>query len=276
MTVRHYDESPLSPGSGPWPGLASANATPGAGPSTLPSWSVGVAWGNEKWLQMTRGRPLGDCVDPLVLHRLQAWLETEDAEDVFVLEMRRPAGTVWSLTKAITPLLPPSSTHSLCIVTSQPAPTGRSFSSTFPSVSDSSDTIGSQVHRASTDTRASYSTDHRTSVSTDLSSSEPSPPVDSQSQGSYFPSSLRSEDSSTGRKSKSRASRRSPQPSNLRHGSIASGAEQCWRWVDETDWSLTALGPRSEWKEYMNPILAVTFSSMSDDAAWLGKDLNIL
>ena len=57
---------------------------------------------------------------------------------------------------------------------------------------------------------------------------------------------------------------------------LATAAEECWRMVDEFDWSKTTLGPRADWADAVDPLLAVVFNSKTEDSLWLGDDLQIL
>jgi hypothetical protein len=51
---------------------------------------------------------------------------------------------------------------------------------------------------------------------------------------------------------------------------------ECWKLVEEFDWSKTKLGPRAEWNELYDGLLSIVFQSPSQDSVWLGEDLQIL
>ncbi len=246
VTVRHYEElSPLS------------------GPSVHVVSSCTVAWSNEKWLQLTEGRAFDQYLGEQTENRLQAWIQGDDNSSVFVLELQQPVIRL-HLAKTVVPLSPASSTHAFCVVTSQsrvqcPASTSSDTSSSGPH-------IPFNRHRSS-----AASMDMRTSFSTDVSAD-----ATSASSGSYFPASGSSQ-RSFDRRQKSKLGRRSPISDRpVLQMQIQSAAEECWQLVESIDWSKTKLGPRSEWAELVDPLLAVTFQSKTQDSVWLGEDLQIL
>ena len=103
------------------------------GPSTSPHSPTTLAWSNEKWLQITQGRPLESFLDSATQYRLETWIQSDDTQlpltstsgdaSIFVLELKRPAVRL-HLVKSLVPLSPPFSTHTFCIITSQPGPPG--------------------------------------------------------------------------------------------------------------------------------------------------------
>ena len=57
---------------------------------------------------------------------------------------------------------------------------------------------------------------------------------------------------------------------------MTEAAATCWEAVNKTDWAKTKLGPRSEWKDDFDALLSIVFQSPSQDAVWLGEDLQVL
>ncbi|OCF34679.1 hypothetical protein I316_03722 [Kwoniella heveanensis BCC8398] len=278
------------------------NVSPLGGPSRHPFPSNPVTWGNEQWYQLTQGRSIGDCLDMATQNRLQAWVEEEDestpAGTSFKLDMVWPEGVALYLAKTVLPLSPPSPTHAFCVITSQPvtpsftsnltSPTERmaspgirsSFAMTSPrSVEDrfaehrgSADTQASSISASDrfSEHRQSSSTSFRSSVDVGPSASEVGSPSN-QIAGSYFGSALTSRDERTRAKSRRRSphGRSPPLP-------VENQTAPWWRLVEEVDWANTPMGPRSKWKDTLDPLLSVTFESRTSDCCWLGPDLRLL
>ncbi|WVQ94712.1 hypothetical protein IAU59_001792 [Kwoniella sp. CBS 9459] len=276
--------------------------SPFGGPSRQPFPSNPVTWGNERWYQLTQGRSIGDCLDMTTQNRLQAWVEEEDESTPpgtsFQLDMVWPEGTTLYLAKTILPLSPPSPTHAFCVITSQEvAPTSRSnvssptervpphsVRSSFSFMSPRSPEDRFSDFRGPTDTRASSvsasdrfdehrsssGTSYRTSIDGGPSALQVAVPMN-QAKGSYFGSSL----TARGDKIRTRSRRKSPTgrapPSNAENQSAP-----WWRLVDEVDWASTPMGPRSSWKDTLDPLLSVTFESTTSDSLWLGPDLRLI
>ncbi|WVF66906.1 hypothetical protein IAT40_001649 [Kwoniella sp. CBS 6097] len=278
------------------------DVSPLGGPSRQPFPSNPVAWGNERWHQLTQGRSIGDCLDMTTQNRLQAWVEEEDettpSETSFKLDMVWPEGVTLHLAKTVLPLSPPSPTHVFCIITSQQVASTTTSNVTSPtervlphSVRSSLSMVPSHSvaerfaeHRGSLDTRASSSSnsdrfsEHRLSSgssfrpSADVGSSASqagSPSI--QSGGSYFGSALTSRED----RPRARSRRKSPH-GRLPPGNAESQAAPWWRMVEEVDWATTPMGPRSAWKDKLDPLLSVAFESRSSDCIWLGPDLRLL
>jgi hypothetical protein len=55
-----------------------------------------------------------------------------------------------------------------------------------------------------------------------------------------------------------------------------SATTTCWQTLESVDWSKTKLGPRASWPDSYDTILAIVFQSPSQDAVWLGEDLQIM
>jgi hypothetical protein len=211
--------------------------------STPPSSSV--AWGNEQWFNLTDGRPVGECMEPLMQGSLQDWVESEEEEDaIFTLELKRPATTL-QLVKTILPLVPRSNSHAFCIVTSQ-----RQHQSSTPSA--------------------------RSSISTDVSMSTGS--------GSYFAQAKSSPRSNLSpplaREARMRSTIGRHSPFAEKPGAFQSimqtASAECRLALDAVDWSKTKLGPRSTWSDVVDPVLSIVWQSPTDDSVWLGEDLHLI
>ncbi|KAK8861422.1 hypothetical protein IAR55_002241 [Kwoniella newhampshirensis] len=258
-----------------------------------------VAWGNERWYQLTQGRPIGECLEPRVQNRLQAWVEGGDAglggegnEGDLTFEMLAPVGVTLTVAKTIIPLSPPSTTHAFCILTSQKVKTPevdtplsdisnvsgsstQAFSSGNRTFSlDSRSSISTTEFKSSSypDSRLSMSTGPRSSTEFASSSLSISSPSSGSLNGSYFNSSLRTRDD----RPRSKARRRSPRGNAEEKAAINIRAEEFWKLVEEYDWSATPLGPREDWKDAIDPVLSITFESRSADSVWLGPEFNLI
>lgn len=267
--------------------------SPLASPPVQQFASAPVAWGNQRWNELTQGKTIAECVDVISQNKLQTWVEGDIGEksESFTLDMKLPEGVTLHLAKTILPLSPPSASQSFCILTSQYINKPESFT---PSIS-SSDVLFSPLPRFSqTFSRSSsFSSNPRRSIdvpaslpghrgsatstssnlrsSVDLTSpnSEYSPP--SREQSTYFTHrfAVREERPSVRR-------RRSPPNSFKRSKPPESHAQDCWDLVENFDWSKTALGPREQWMDALDPVLAITFESRTADCAWLGPDLELV
>ena len=191
-----------------------------------------------------------------------------------MLQMRRP-GVRLHLAKTVVPLTPPSSTHAYCIITSQSSKDIASTSSEtstspglrspffpesrFPTPRNRSSVASTEM--ASTEMRTSFSSDATLSHATEATA------------GSYFPQSNITRSS---HRPKAKAGRRSPFSERpVLQMQMQTAAEACWQLVETIDWSQTKLGPRSDWDEAVDPLLAVVFQSQTQDSLWLGEDLQI-
>lgn len=230
-----------------------------------------ITWSNERWLQVTEGRPLGDILDGFVQNALQAWIEDEDDDQeksVFTLRLREPGSTPLYLTKTILPFTPPSTAHAFCVVTSQ-APTVERTASTASEVSSprQRSSMSSELRSNFSQFRVSGSTDRASSFAgTDLSSSR----NNSTSDGYFPPPSERTSSSRT------RVKMRPGKDSQLSIQNMVSAAEEHWELLESFDWSKTKLGPSEHWAETIGPLLSVTFQSKTMDALWLGEDLQLI
>ncbi|WVQ79030.1 hypothetical protein IAT38_001122 [Cryptococcus sp. DSM 104549] len=107
------------------------------------------------------------------------------------------------------------------------------------------------------------------------SPSTPAPGNASGTSGgdSYFPRTLQARDD----RLRSRVRRRSPHgPPDTKPEPVSSQAGACWRMVEAFDWASTPLGPREQWRDALDPVLAITFESRTSDCAWLGPDLRLV
>lgn len=75
-----------------------------------------------------------------------------------------------------------------------------------------------------------------------------------------------------GSPSSSMGSRSSPAPVIIDPDEV----KQCHVLIDEIDWSTTAAGPRELWPAEINTMIKLAFSSMTQDAVWVGKDLQMI
>jgi hypothetical protein len=247
--VRHYeDTSPLS------------------GPSTRRT--NPLVWANEKWLQLTEGRPLEDCVEWITQDQLQSWAEGDEASGVpadatFRLQLRS-SPIMLNLARTVVPLSPPSSTHAFCVITSQQ-----------DRVSTTSDHLVQDQGRSSTASTGSYFADPRTSLSTDVGPSVSEAGTGAGTAGADLAS---TGSFGVGRSSRAKSKRRI-RPSEHQAATqelMHAAAEECWRRVEEIDWESTSLGPRSNWSEVVDPILSIVFQSKTQDTVWLGDDLRLI
>lgn len=228
--------------------------------------SLTLVWSNEKWLRLTEGRTVEECLDGLLQTQLQDWIENDEQRD-FTLEWRRPA-LVLHLAKTFLQSTVP--THTFCIITSQTRPN---------LLDDVSPALSSSTARtsflSSSSNRASTSTDHRTSFSTDFTSS--SPRLVSSTTHSYFPSvSTVSTASASSHERRVRLKKVRREKVDLQSKNMQTAAEECWQMLEDYDWSDTKLGPRSEWSDTWEVLFSVVFQSKTQDCLWLGDDLQMI
>lgn len=50
----------------------------------------------------------------------------------------------------------------------------------------------------------------------------------------------------------------------------------CRYLLDTTDWSKTALGPRSKWSPVIETMISIVYASPTQDSLWLGPDFNMI
>lgn len=229
-----------------------------------------MVWANEKWLQLTEGRPLEDCVEWITQDQLQSWAEGDEASGVpadatFRLQLRS-SPIMLNLARTVVPLSPPSSTHAFCVITSQ-----------RDRVSTPSDQLVQDKARSSTASTGSYFADPRTSLSTDVGPSVSEAGTGAGTAGAELGS---TGSYGVGRSSRAKSKRRiRPSPSEHQAATqelMHAAAEECWRRVEDIDWESTSLGPRSSWSEVVDPILSIVFQSKTQDTVWLGDDLRLI
>ncbi|ODO09252.1 hypothetical protein I350_02852 [Cryptococcus amylolentus CBS 6273] len=263
------------------------------GSSSTPYRAGRIVWGNAQWKRLAPGEIIGDCLSPLDQNRLQAWIESaehgEKAETLAV-DIKTAKGTTLYLTKTILPPSPSNDRRSLCILTSHihdpPGVVAPSVSSSidraspgllepsspFPRSLSFSSSGSRPVDAPIVDTRSS------TTSATNLRSSVDSTSPDAQSPSQTpirthtpFGKTLSIQDD---RKSRKR-SPRGTTPS-IKSGTMESQAAERWRLVESFDWAKTPMGPREQWMDALDPVLAITFESRTQDCAWLGPDLRLV
>ncbi|ORX36287.1 hypothetical protein BD324DRAFT_628177 [Kockovaella imperatae] len=258
-----------------------------------------VVWSNEKWLRMTEGRLLKDCLGSAGLDRLADWIEDKSPtvqQQLFTLEVLEPAVKL-DLSKTSLPILPACSTHYFCIVTSQPRsqrPQSSYSITTFspplpePSVSPKSSPVPVARRRSSRDStlRTSFTPPEEDFVEHDEGEDTfpsgvvtPTPPH----EGATTPvNDQRSGSSSSGATSRQVESkhrtktRRQPQETGPNVRQMETSADKYWALVDNYDWASTAIGPRDGWKDVVDPLISVAFQSNAMECIWLGKGLQLI
>ena len=231
--------------------------------------SCTVVWSNEKWLQITEGRPILECLGADKLRKLQTWVEDVGhpvENSLFHLDLRNPHISL-SLSKTCLPLTPPSATHSFCVVTSQPGPipfspqtpsrrgTGNREIRSPPLQSRLSNEAVPMASRGSTST---LGPEERVSSPLTAASDVPSSRHDRRS-----------------RKSNKRTAvpRLEAKETSLQMMSVS---DVSWNLVENFDWSKTPLGPREQWSDAVDPLLSVMFQSSTMDCIWLGEEIQLI
>lgn len=273
-------------------GQKDSQISPLTGPPLQQFASTSVAWGNQRWNDLTQGKTIAECVDVVSQNKLQTWVESNsDKSESFALDMKSPEGLILHLAKTVLPLNPPSSSRSLCVLTSQYIDKSENVTpsvssgdilfsplSQFPQTFSPSSSFSSNPRR-SIDVPTPLS-EHRgsaTSVTSNLRSS-----IYSTSPKSQFSSPTREQSTyathrlTVREERPSRRRRRSPPNSSTRPKPLESHAQECWDLVENFDWSKTTLGPREHWMDALDPVLAITFESRTADCAWLGPDLELV
>jgi hypothetical protein len=93
---------------------------------------------------------------------------------------------------------------------------------------------------------------------------------------SYFPANNSRSNSSNKMRSSRNSKRSVGDRAEAYNAQMNHDTATCWKMVDEFDWSKTKLGARANWNELYDGLLAIVFQSPSQDAVWLGEDLQIL
>lgn len=255
-----------------------------------------MVWSNEKWMTVSEGRSLEDCVDPSLSDRLYDWAENDgqptpghpNGESVFTLPLL--GSNILRLAKTTIPLSPPSSSHVFCIITSQSTPAPK-----YPKRTNSNSTVSpAPLSSASSDTTTTSYFDHQR-ASLDSSSTEPVSATSSDERDSRdadhngawkaaeVSADMRGKIRSQGKdnmsvtsseRRKRRQGRWRPRSADaLSFQVLRTHAEECWALVHSIDWSKTSLGPRSTWATLIDPLLSIVFESRSQDCLWLGDEL---
>lgn len=286
VTVRNYED--VSPLSGPQLGF----------PANSSSLSlITIAWSNEKWLQVTEGRPLNDLFDSFTQNELQQWIEDDDnlsvsnSDSVFILELREPAITL-HLAKTIFESSSPLAPHTFCAVTSQVIHREAHKGSSAGSEVGSSSSLGSgtvtspYLHANNFDAPNSNNNslhlfDRTSTTGLELKSvlAESGPFQIRSVDPDLSDDAIRATPSTYRAIGGAKLGKPSADGyhSGLTPGNVAMNTmDDCWAMVNSVDWSKTKLGPRSSWPEAIDSLLSVVFATQSIDALWLGEDLHLI
>jgi len=227
---------------------------------------IKVVWSNDKWKMIARNQGLNDLENEL---DLLAWIQDGPVDRIYNLGFRH-SSTRYQIAKTRVFGSGNGSTD-LTILTAQstytPSPPDMMYS---PILEMDEFELDSAMQRRRTTVGASRAS---VSSSADQGTTDRAGSVASSGE-SYFPNN-RSSNSSKMRSS--RNSKRSMADKGEAYSAQLNYATtQCWQKVEAYDWSKTKLGPRSEWHELYDGLLAIVFQSPSQDSVWLGEDLQIL
>lgn len=238
-----------------------------------------IVWSNDKWKLLTRSQDLLEVENS---PELLSWVTDGAVDKLYSLGVRH-ASIRFQLAKT-TPssLVSQSTEYELTIITGQPVPAaplpfGHDVAnSPIPELDEFSLDEANGYRRSTVRPKSNSSNlaNHRLSTSTEISVHSADQSSSRSSNGSYFPS--HSQRSSSARVRNSQR-RRSPEDNGEAYTmQMAEAAQTCWRLMAQVDWSKTILGPRSEWKGEIDTLLSLVFQSPSQDALWLGEDLQII
>lgn len=225
---------------------------------------IKVVWSNDKWKMVARNQGLNDLENEL---DLLAWIHDGPVDRIYNLGFRH-SSTRFQVAKTRVRCTGGGPTD-LTILTAQsthtPSPPDMMYSP-IPELDEFELEETAQKRRTTIGpTRSSVSS------SMDLSSTERQGSVASSGE-SYFPNNRSSSNKvRSSRNKRSVGDRGEAYTAQLNHATA-----QCWRMVEEYDWSKTKLGARADWNELYEGLLAIVFQSPSQDAVWLGEDLQIL
>ncbi|WVQ73808.1 hypothetical protein IAR50_003389 [Cryptococcus sp. DSM 104548] len=272
--------------------------SPGGSPCS-PCPAGTIVWANRHWTKLAPGKSISECLGPLDQSRLRTWVESAeygDKPETLAVDIKSAEGTTLQLAKTMLPLSQSTGRHSLCILTSQvhdrpKAVTPSTSSSTdraspglsattspFPRSSSfaSNPSRAVDMPRPTIDTRSSTTSTSSLRSSIDMTSPEPTSSLSQPPLRTLTPygQTLPVQDD----RPRSRIRRRSPRGTKLpsRPKPVESQAGESWRMVETYDWSKTAIGPREQWMDAIDPVLAITFESRTQDCVWLGPDLQLL
>jgi hypothetical protein len=226
-----------------------------------------VAWSNDKWKMLTRNQGLNDLENEL---DLLAWIQDGPVDKAYNLGFRH-SSTRYSLAK--TRIVAGTTDRTdLTILTAQP-PLAVSPPDTLYSPILEVDEFDLEDDR---DRRSTIVPSNRLSTSTEFSVHSNEHASASSSTGSYFPG-QQSQRSSSAKVRTSRNSKRSIGERALAYTAQMNDATvECWNMMESVDWSKTKCGPRAQWNEVFDGLMAVVFQSPSQDSIWIGEDLQIL
>jgi hypothetical protein len=215
-----------------------------------------VVWSNDKWKMLAKNQGLNDLENEL---ELLAWIQDAPVDKVYNLGFRH-SSTRYLLAKTKVSAGKHERTD-LTILTAQP-PT------VSPPETLYSPILEVEEFELDEDRRSTIVPSNRLSASTDYASTEHA----SSSGGSYFPNKSASSKVRISRSSKRSIGERAQAYS----AQMNEAAVECLNMVDSFDWARTKMGPRSQWNEVFDGLMAVVFQSPSQDSIWVGEDLQIL
>lgn len=216
-----------------------------------------MVWSNDKWKMLAKNQGLNDLENEL---GLLAFIQDAPVTKVFNLGFRH-SSTRYLLAK--TKVNAGKRDHTdLTILTAQP----------LPQISplDYSPILEVDEFELDDDRRSTIVPSNRLSSSTEYSAR--SNDQISSSGGSYFPSKSTSAKTRSSRSSKRSIGERTQAYTAQMNESTA----ECWKRVEQFDWAKTVMGPRSQWNEVFEGLMAVVFQSPSQDSIWIGEDLQII
>jgi hypothetical protein len=236
-----------------------------------------VVWSNEKWKVLTRSKDLFEVDNT---PELLSWVRSGPAEASLLVGFRH-ASTRFNFAKTWVPPLTTEDKpgpYQLTIITGQPVPrsptsngTGLT-SSPIPEMDEFS--LDDTASKRRSTVKSSTTATNRLSTSTDQSSLSFENSSSRSSGGSYFPS--HSQRSSSARVRNHRNRQTTANYNEAYNSQMTEAASACWRMVEQVDWSNTKMGPRSSWKADFDGYLSLVFQSPSQDAVWMGEDLNLV
>lgn len=240
-----------------------------------------VVWSNDKWKLLTRSR---DLLEVENTPDFLSWVNNSPVDKLYTLGLRHASARYHlSKTRSAANTSPGSKTgaYHLTTITAQPLPS--------PFSRDSSDLSHSPIpemeemylddwssSRRSTLRSFSGLANKRLSSSTEHSTFSADNSTGRSSTDSYFPN--RSNRNSSARvRPLNKGNRSSGEDSSEAYtAQMTEAAASCWDMVNKVDWAKTKLGPRSEWKDDFDALLSIVFQSPSQDAIWIGEDLQVL
>lgn len=281
---RNEDISPFSeaPLGSPSPSPSPASSTTPTPPEEKEKDDLTqVVWSNDKWRLLTRSK---DLLEVENTPDFLSWVNNGPVDKLYTLGVRH-ASARYHLSKTRSPVNSSSAQRGtgyyLTTITAQPLPSPFSRDSSDLSHSpipemDELDLDDWSSSRRSTLRSFSGLANKRLSSSTEHSTFSADTSTGRSSTDSYFPN--RSNRNSSARvRPFSKGNRTSPGDTGEAYtAQMTEAAASCWDMVNKFDWAKTKLGPRSEWKDDFDALLSIVFQSPSQDAIWIGEDLQVL